>query len=97
MSAATRYEIVLTLPDTSRYVVGYSAQVSRSGLLKAMRGAGNILVDALKLTDEDPVSFGCQPRPFASFGHNGERGHVEFTGRTLRSITTEGSALESLR
>lgn len=80
---ATRYEIT-AMKDGREYLVAYSPRKSRSGLLQAMQGVGNAIIEVCKVTDDHEIKFSCQPRVHATV--NGWI--IGFTGRTQREIGT---------
>ena len=80
----TRYEITARHPDGRCYLVAYSAQKSRMGLLKAMQGRGDQIVDICSITDDHEIKFATKPRVHAIV--NGWI--IGFTGRTQREVST---------
>lgn len=82
----TRYEVAAKSPTGESFLLGYTPRVSRQGLLIVMQRHGEKIIAALHIGEKDQISFGTQPRPFATVA--GWR--LEFTGRTQRdAVHTE--------
>jgi hypothetical protein len=79
---ATRYEITaveLANPENS-YLIGYSQQRSKRGLLKAMRRFGDQIIEKTGLTDDDEMVWSGGLR--SSVVVVGWK--IAFTGRTQK-------------
>lgn len=74
----TRYEIAAKHSDGRTLLVAYSPRLSRIGLLKAMQGVGQQLIDRLATGEHDEIKFTASPRAHAETAG----WWVGFTGRT---------------
>ena len=82
---ATRYEVVLTLADGVKLLVGYTPRRTRAGLVAAVQfQSGAILARMPGLTDEASMTA---TRAAVDFG-NGAR--AAFSGRTQREAICAG-------
>ena len=86
MADITRYEVAAKSPSGKAYLVSYSLRLSRRGLLAAMQGRGDALIELIGITDDDQFSFSTKPRPFAKI----KDWWIGFTGRTRRDAENEG-------
>ena len=81
----TRYEIVLTLADGRRMLVGYTPRKSRDGMLGAVQRVGRAILSHMPdLTDEHRMTW---KRGGFDMG-NGAR--VAWSGRTQRDALQHG-------
>ena len=86
MTELTKYEVTATHTDGSSVLIGYTARLSRPGLLALMRHRGPAVVAHLRIGDKDQISFTTKPRPAAKVN----AWTVGFTGRTKREAKQIG-------
>ena len=80
----TKYEITAER-DGRTFLIAYSGQVSRAGLLKAMQHRADAVIARLEIGADAEMTFACQPRVHATVcGWK-----IGFTGRT--QIDARGS------
>lgn len=78
----TRYEIRAKGPRGEDFLIGFTARVSRAGLLGVLRFDGKRLTSLL--SEDSQIEFRCKPRVHAVTTDGWTFG---FTGRTQREVT----------
>jgi len=84
----TKYEITALemSPNGGCYLIAYSGQRSRAGLLIAMRKFGDELVEKLGVTDDHKITWAGGLRSSATLAG----WIISFTGRTQKEAQREG-------
>ena len=85
---ATAYEVEAFMPANPlrRVLIGYTQRHTRTGLLAACRRNGQMVIDALGLSDTDLLVAGTK----ASDGFGLGAWQVRFSGRTQRDAICNG-------
>lgn len=78
---ATRYEVVARGPNGELIPVGFTARVSRRGLLNLLQVEGDRW--AALMSDTDEIEFHCRPRIHATVSNGWWFG---FTGNTQKQV-----------
>ncbi len=74
----TRYEVAIQRPDGHRWLLGYTAQVSKIGVVKIARTIGDTIIRLTSFREDQNWKWSSKPR--THFEINGWT--VGFTGRT---------------
>lgn len=82
----TRYEIAARHPDGRQYLIAYAVRVSRPGLMDALRGVGEAIIQKCEVGGKDMMSFHTTPRIHAAVSG----WTIGFTGRTQLQAKSEG-------
>lgn len=84
----TRYEILAFRANGESFLIGYSAgSPSRHRLLAAMQKHGQTIITKLGIGENEQITFGTKPRPFAETAG----WKIAYTGRTQREVRTAGN------